>query len=94
MQVLVKYLGGLSLITRIEQELVQLRDISLGSFLLELANRKGKAFQREIFNPGTFTLNDFITIVLNGRVIPHDALPTTKIAEGDEIAWLPPILGG
>jgi molybdopterin converting factor small subunit len=94
MQVLVKYLGGLSLITRIEQELVQPRDDTLGSFLLELANRKGKAFQQEIFNPGTTILKDFITIVLNGRVIPHDALLVTKIVDGDEIAWLPPILGG
>ncbi len=94
MQVLVKYLGGLSLATQVEQELVQAKKDLLGNLILDLANNKGKALQQEIFNPGTTTLKEYITIVLNGRIVPHAALLTTKIADGDEIALLPPILGG
>lgn len=94
MQVLVKYLGGLSLASQVEQELVQVKENTLDKFILELANDKGKALQQEIFNPDTRTLKDFITIVLNGRIVPHEALSTTRFVEGDEIALLPPILGG
>ncbi len=93
-QVLVKYLGGLSLAAQVEQELVQAKKNILGSLIIELAKSKGRALQQEIFNPGTTTLKDFITIVLNGRIIPHDALTTAKIVDGDEVALLPPILGG
>ncbi len=93
-QVVVKYLGGLSLATKVEQEVVQVKKGLLGNLITELANTKGTALQQEIFNPGSTTLKDFITIVLNGRIIPHDALLTTKFADGDEVALLPPILGG
>ncbi len=80
--------------TQLEQELVHPKKNMLGNLIGELAKTKGEPLQREIFNPGTSTLKDFITIVLNGRIIPHDALMTTTIADGDEIALLPPILGG
>ncbi len=93
-QVLVKYLGGLSLATQVDQELVQAKKNILGNLIIELAKNKGKALQQEIFNPGTTILKDFITIVLNGRIVPHDALLSTQISEGDEVALLPPILGG
>ncbi len=94
MQVLVKYLGGLSLASKVEQELVQTKKKILENLIIELAGSKGKALQQEIFNPGTTTLKDFITIVLNGRIVPHDALFSTQISDGDEVALLPPILGG
>jgi len=94
MRVLVKYLSGLSLLAKKEREYVQPKNENLANLLSELAVLNGNDFAQEIFNPGMKELKDYITIVLNGRIVPQNALLTKRIADGDEIAWLPAILGG
>jgi len=94
MQVLIKYLGGLSLAAKVEEEFVQTKEKSLMQFLMNLIYSKNQEFRQELLHSNTNVLKEYITIVLNGRIIPHDDLLSTEITDGDEIALLLPILGG
>ena len=93
-RVVVKYLGGISVVTQVERETIQTRETTLGAILQMIFDRYNEDFEREVCEPGTRDLKEYITIVLNGQAVPHADLDSTEVSDGDEIAWLPPILGG
>ncbi|HMF30988.1 MAG TPA: MoaD/ThiS family protein [Candidatus Lokiarchaeia archaeon] len=94
MQITVKYLGGISLVTQVERETIQTPDTTLGAVLQVLLANNGEDFELEVCVPGTRELKEFITIVLNGQAVPQADFDSTEVSDGDEIVWLPPILGG
>ena len=89
-----KYLGAISLVTPVESEVIQTPETTLGAIIQAIIDRNGEIFADEVCEPGTRELKEYITIVLNGQAVPFADFDATEVSDGDEIAWLPPILGG
>jgi MoaD family protein len=84
-----RYIGGRSSLD------IDFKGGDVQALLQELCARFGDEFRAAIFDAETGEVNSRIALLINGRYVSH--LPKglgTELAEGDELAIFPPVMGG
>jgi len=74
---------------------IQAEEANLETVLQMLARELGANFRAQVLTEGTYEPQKQIAILINGRHYAHlpDKLKTC-LADGDEVAIFPPIVGG
>jgi len=62
--------------------------------LLKMADKYGRAFTVQIYNPNKKRINDHVGIALNGQFLKNENISTTKLREGDRMAIFVALAGG
>lgn len=55
----------------------------------KMADKYGKRFKDRVFIPGTETVSEDVTIVLDGRVVPVDEAGSTVLNEASRVVLMP-----
>ena len=95
MQVKVEYLGFIkNLLKKRTEELELAEGTSLESLLGDLADRYGKAFRKEVFEPGQGGIKTGFVVTVNGLLIGQLKGIKTRLKSGDHIILMSLMSGG
>lgn len=95
MKVKVQYLGFIkNLINKSEEELELQEGTSLSELLNKLAGVYGKAFQKEVFEPGLKDIKMGFVVTVNGVLMGQLQGVDTQLNNGDNIILMSLMSGG
>ena len=74
---------------------MEIGDITIGELLDQLCDRFGDGLADQVFDRDTNQISHLLRVLVNGRhyTTLQDQL-NTRLADGDEVALFPPVVGG